>query len=88
MYTYVYIYIYIYIYILSHYLCIDPVTHTPEVYLSQPLHWTTARSVKRKRSDDSESTKMDRTETEINHTTQLGKEISTDSEYKVHEVSC
>ena len=60
--------------------------HTPEVHLSQPLHCTTRKSVKRKRSDDIEFTNMGQTASELNHTTALEKQTSTNSNYKVLEI--
>ena len=61
--------------------------HTPEVHLSQPLHCTTRRSVKRKRSDDIECTNTGQTVSELNHKTALEKQISTNSDYEVLEIN-
>ena len=54
---------------------------TPEVHLSQPLHCTTRRAAKRKRSDDIDYTNMDQTASELKHTTPFEKQSSTNSDY-------
>ena len=69
---------------------IDPVRHTHERHLSQPLRCTTRRSVKRKRSDDIQCTNMEQTtnlEQTTFDTTPSEKQSSSDSDYKPHEIS-
>ena len=61
--------------------------HTPEGHLFQPLHCTTRKPAKRKRSDDIECPNMEQSRSELNHTAQFEKQSSTNSDQELHEIS-